>query len=238
MHRIFIACYYLGLRGNLGIVDAVLCMTCVGGDGRLALLRTSEFADNPSQPFHFFTLNGLKWIDWVGVIGVIVTIIGFGITWWQLHRTKTARQAVTEFITTSNREMANSRMTKTLNSLLVQHNKANDAVAQNDRIALQKALEKWTRSCSQVISQLGRAQAVPNGSQAYRQSHQEADRITENKNQFLAARVTVDEALLKLRSSSLQKRLSTEIVYAIGKMHECSNLAVTILEEDQYRKVS
>jgi hypothetical protein len=219
-------------------VDAVSCIACVGVGGRLARLPALELANGPSQPFRFFTLNGLTWVDWATVIGLILTIIGFGITWWQLNRTKTAKQAVTESIMGANRETAGSRLTKTLSSLPSLNNKVYDALDKDDLIALRKALENWTRDCSRVISQLGRVQATPNRTQAHRGSRQEIDQIAESAKQFVAARLAIDEALLKLRSWNRKTQLSTEISHALRKMRECSNLAVMIIEEDQYRKVA
>jgi hypothetical protein len=214
-------------------------MTCIGRDESVARLFKFELANNaPSHPFHFFYLNGLTWIDWVGIIALILTIIGFGITWWQLHRTQTARRAVAEFIKNSNRETANARMTKTLSSLLTLHNKVNDAVGKDDSIALQKALENWTRTCSRVIPQLARVQTLPRRTQIHGRSGQEMGQFAGSAEQFIAARLTVDEALLKLRGISRKTRLASEISHALSRIHECSNLAVMILEQDQYREAA
>lgn len=130
------------------------------------------------------------------------------------------------------------RLNKTLNSLLVLNNKANDALTRDDSIAVQKALQEWTLACSRVISQLGIAQTMPKRARAHRRSHQETDQTPENAKEFISARVTVDEALLNLRTSVRKRRLSTEIAHALGKMQECSALAVTIIEKGEYRKVS
>lgn len=219
-------------------MDAGFCTTCASVAGPLTRLPARELANSPSQPFHFFSLNELTWIDWVGVVGLILTSIGFGITWWQLHRTQTARQAVSQFITNFNRETAATRLTKTLTSLLALHNKVTDAVGKDDPTALRVALESWTQTCSRVIPQLRRTQTTPKQKHTLRRSHYETNQISENAKRFIAARVTVDEAVYKLLSSSRKRRLSMEVTHALSKIHECSNLAREILEENQYEKVS
>src|SRR6202011_2528731 len=87
------------------------------------------------------------------------TVVGFGITWWQLHRTRTARQAVNETRSEINRKTASTRLSQSLPSLRTLYAKARSAAYEKDKQQLRQRLEEWSGKCGPAITMLEQLQA-------------------------------------------------------------------------------
>jgi hypothetical protein len=117
----------------------------VGCGTRASTSALGELAVDNNSPFNFFKLTGLTWVDWATLLGFLLTIVGFGVTLWQLHRTQTAIEAVNYERSSINRSTASTRLTKesfpSLDRLYV---KARSAADDNNRDRLREILERWS----------------------------------------------------------------------------------------------
>jgi hypothetical protein len=106
--------------------------------------------------FHFFRLDGLTWIDWATVAGLILTVVGFGITWWQLQRTRTAQEALSETLALVNEGKASDLFTASVPALRNLYARVVKAAEKNDSSQLAQLLVDWAITCSGAIEQLER----------------------------------------------------------------------------------
>jgi hypothetical protein len=163
----------------------------------LAHLPSGELAVDNNSPFNFFKLTGLTWVDWATLLGFLLTIVGFGVTLWQLHRTQTAIEAVNYERSSINRSTASTRLTKesfpSLDRLYV---KARSAADDNNRDRLREILERWSGVCSEALAQLAQLQERETGR---RRSSADDDQATKAViDHFTSARGKVREAIWKM----------------------------------------
>ena len=198
--------------------------------------KSFELIIDKGHRFDFFTLNGLTWIDWATVAGLILTVVGFGITWWQLHRTYTARQAVNHTRREINRSAAISSFSKSIPSFRTLYEKARSAAYEKDKEQLRQMLENWSRKCEPAILQLEQLQEER---VARRGSRKDDDRVAMVVGNLRSAQNKVKEALRKMDDHPDMLDFEVGIQYALTAMREFSDLAMAIAEDNRYlRKVA
>jgi hypothetical protein len=197
----------------------------------LAHLPSSELAVDNS-PFDFFKLTGLTWVDWATLVGFLLTIVGFSVTLWQLHRTQTAIEAVDHERGRINRSTASGRLTEqSLPSLQSLYGKARSAVEENDRRKLRQTLERWSGTCSQTIAQLEQMQERKTGRN---QSLENDGQTTKDIEQFYSAQGKVREAIWKIDNEEEPKELEEYVRYALKSMSECNDRMREVMERGRY----
>jgi hypothetical protein len=186
--------------------------------------------------FHFFVLSGLTWVDWATIAGFALTIVGFGITLLQLHRTLTTVQAMNYDRGEINRTTATGRLTESFPSLQALCNNARRAAEENDRRKLRQSLDSWAGTCSQVIKQLDKLKSMR---AAHRGETTDDEQVAEAAQQLRSARVIVREALWKIDNEPEIGELESDVRYALRAMSECDDQMQEVLEGAIYlRKVS
>lgn len=202
----------------------------------LAHLPSGELTTD-SSPFNFFKLAGLTWVDWATLVGFLLTIIGFGVTLWQLHRTQTAIEAVDYERGRINRSTASGRLTEqSFPSLRSQYGKARSAVEGNNRRGLRRALERWSETCSETIAQLAQMQERQT---SRHETSADDDRVAKAIELFASTQGKVREAIWKIDNEDERRELEEYVRYAFKSMSECNDRMREIMERDRYlRKVS
>lgn len=194
-------------------------------------LLSIELRIDKQSPFDFFALKGLTWIDWSTALGLILTISGFGITWWQLHRTRTARQAVTETRIEINRSTASERLSKSIPSLRALYTKARSAAYEKDKVQLQRRLDDWSVKCTEAITQLEKLQSRRT---AKRWGRTGDENVAAVLGKLRSAQGRVGEALRKMDEQPDMVDLESGVKYALAAMREFSALAAAMEEESHY----
>jgi hypothetical protein len=199
----------------------------------LAHLPSGELAVDNSIPFNFFKLTGLTWVDWATLVGFLLTIVGFGVTLWQLHRTQTAIEAVNYERSSINRSTASARLTtESFPSLDRLYTKARSAADENDRDRLREILEGWSGVCSEALAQLAQMQGRETGR---RRSSPDDDQATKALiDHFTSARGKVREAIWKIDKGAEISELREDVQYALKSMSECRDHMRGLRERGRY----
>ncbi|HEY4854205.1 MAG TPA: hypothetical protein VII22_25745 [Streptosporangiaceae bacterium] len=212
----------------MGVISSLACEAAVRGSARSCPL---ELVADKAHPFVFFKLEGLTWIDWATVTGLILTVVGFGITWWQLHRTRTARQAVNETRSEINRKTASTRLSQSLPSLRTLYAKARSAAYEKDKQQLRQRLEEWSGKCGPAITMLEQLQAQR---ATHRWKRTGDDQVARVVAKLRSAQSMVGEALRKMDDQPDMVDLESGLQYALTAMREFSDLAAAMVEENRY----
>jgi hypothetical protein len=211
----------------VGVISPLTCEAVVHGP---ACSLPSLFADE-RQPFDFFALSGLRWIDWATIAGLVLTVVGFGITWWQLYRTRTARQAVDDTRSEINQKIASEGLSESLPMLQEIYLKARSAASKRDRRQLRRRLENWSNKCSEAITQL---QQLQERQPKHRRTRQNDDRVADAVKQLQSARNKVREGLRKMDDQPDMEDLELGLQYALNAMSHFSDLAAEMVEGMHY----
>jgi hypothetical protein len=190
-----------------------------------------ELTIDKKPPFDFFTVNGLIWIDWASICGLIITVVGFGITWWQLYRTRTAREAASDTRREINQTTAIKRLNKSLPSFRTIYRQATEAAYQKDKRELRLMLENWLSKCGPAIAQLEQLQERR---VSRRWASKEDDRAARVVEKLQSAQGRVAEALRKMDYQPDMTDLESGVQYALTAMREFSDLAARMREEDNF----
>jgi hypothetical protein len=185
--------------------------------------------------FHFFGLAGLTWIDWGTVLGLVLTVAGFGITWWQLQRTQTAREAVSDTLGHVNAGKAHDNLVKSVPALRRVYDRVVTAAETRDASRLGRLLVDWSRECSRTIANLEQLAA-----RKARMRRSAATDTTEDVaiRKFRSALSMVEEAQWKLGNGGAATDLKSEIKYALAAMRECLIEAEQLLEGRKFERAS
>jgi hypothetical protein len=199
----------------------------------LAHLPSNELVADNSTPFDFFKLTGLTWVDWATLVGFVVTIVGFGVTLWQLHRTQTAIEAVNYERNRINRSTASERLTTgSFPSLDRLYSRARSAAEENDRDRLREIFESWSGVCSEALAQLAQMQEREIGR---RRSSTDGDQaIKAVIDQFTSAQSKVREAIWKIERGAEVRDLQEDVRYALKSMSECKDHMRGLRERGRY----
>lgn len=199
----------------------------------LAHLPSGELAADNNSPFNFFKLTGLTWVDWATLVGFLLTIVGFGVTLWQLHRTQTAIEAVNHERSRINRSTASARLTKgSFPSLDRLYSKARSAAEENDRNRLREIFESWSGVCSEALAQLAQMREQEAGR---RRSSADGDQaIKAVIDQFTSARSKVREAIRRMDWGAEVSDLQEDVQYALKSMSECKDHMRGLRERGRY----
>jgi hypothetical protein len=194
---------------------------------------SGELAVDNNSPFNFFKLTGLTWVDWATLVGFLLTIVGFGVTLWQLHRTQTAIEAVNYERSRINRRTASGRLTtESFPSLNRLYGKARSAAEENNRQRLREALERWSGKCSEALEQLALMQEQETSS---RRESADDDRAAKAViNQFISTQGKVREAIWKIDKGTEISELREDVQYALKSMSECNDQMRGLRERDRY----
>jgi hypothetical protein len=212
----------------VGVIGRLVSDVALRGSVRLP---SSGLVFGNAHRFDFFALGGLTWIDWASVLGLFLTVVGFGITWWQLHRTRTARQAVSDTQTEIDRETASTGLGESLPLLKDICAKARAAAGKRDRKDLRRRLENWSDKCGEAITQL---QQLYEQQPKRRRTRAADDRVADVVQQLRSARSMVREALWKMDDQPQMEDLELGVRYALRAMSEFSDLATEMIEERRY----
>lgn len=176
---------------------------------------------------------GLTWVEWVSVCGVLVTAVGFIITWIQLHRTRTAREAVADKVGEITQNQAAERISDLLPELrnILRQASLN---AEKERLsALRTSLEKWNGTCERIIELLSTPRHV---NTRFRRPGQQVEVDEAMILLFRSCQSKVTEALFRLEDSVVD--LSTATQYARAAMRKCADRADGFTEKQGLEKVS
>jgi hypothetical protein len=203
----------------------------------LAHTPSGEFAVDNNSPFNFFKFTGLTWVDWATLVGFLVTIVGFGITLWQLHKTQTAIEAVNDERSRINRNTAAGRLTtETFSSLNKLYDSARSAAEENNRKRLRSLLERWAGICSEALAQLEQMQEQEAGR---RGASADVNRATKALiDQFTSAQGKVREAIWKMDEGAEMSELREDAQYALKSMGECNDQMRGLRERDRYLRMA
>jgi hypothetical protein len=203
---------------------------------RLVSLPSFQHVGIKDDNYHFFVLTGLTWVDWATIAGFALTIIGFGVTLLQLHRTLTAVQAMNYDRGEINRTTASGRLTESFPALRAECSNARQAAEDNDRRELRQSLENWAGTCSQVIKQLDKLKSIR---AARRGDMTDDEQVAQTAEKLRSARITVREAIWKIDNKTEIRELYSAARYALRSMSECDDQMQEILEGTIYlRRVS
>lgn len=90
--------------------------------------------------------------DWIGVAGLVVSVVGFGVAFWQLIRTANAAKATKSAIERAERRMATNHLLVLLPNFQLIENDL-DAAAQNDDPGLaRRALVAYAHFATEVAA--------------------------------------------------------------------------------------
>jgi hypothetical protein len=148
----------------------------------------------------------LTFSDWLGLVGVALTVIGFGITIFQVVRT---RRAVTGAVGA----IRGASILAALTALLAIEPELEDAVTHNDTAAARQALVKWRLASSEVR---GVAQGDVEVSRALSDSLQDTLVIAIAAHRELDNGVGLTDATSELRGEL--RNVSAEISRVIGTL--------------------
>ena len=98
-------------------------------------------------------MNG-SFSDWIGVLGLAVSVVGFGLTIWQLIRTANASVATRVAIEATARRMSLNHLLVLLPQLRVIEGDLDAAMADEDRKLAIRTLVAYTHTANQVASLL------------------------------------------------------------------------------------
>jgi hypothetical protein len=203
----------------------------------LAHTPSGEFTVDNNGSFSFFKLAGLTWVDWATLVGFIVTIVGFGITLWQLHRTQTAIEAVNFERSKINRNTASGRLTtESFPSLNKLYDSARSAAEANNRKRLRAVLERWSGICSEALAQLEQMQEQEAGRRGASADDNRATKAVID--QFTSAQGKVREAIWKMDGGAEMSELREDAQYALKSMGECNDQMRGLRERDRYLRTA
>lgn len=210
-------------------------MTCVVATSGLARLIASGPAGQAPGTFHFFGLAGLTWVDWATVVGLVLTVAGFGITWWQLQRTQTAREAVSDTLGLVNAGKASDGLVESVPALRRVYARVVTAAERNDASRLDRLLVDWSRECSRMIANL---EELTDRRERMRGSAGTETAAGLAIRKFRSALSKVEEAQWKLVDGCAGTELKSEIRYALAAMRECLIEAEQLLEGRKFERAS
>jgi hypothetical protein len=210
---------------------AVLCGTfeVMGGVAESSWLR--PVLGTPGATWS----QGLTWVDWVSVGGVLLTAVGFVITWIQLQRTRTSREAVADKLGELSSRQTEDRLGDLLPRLRQIHDEASKAAQRNRRQSLIGSLERWNSTCERLIEVLSR----PQSQRSHRFGKQSQGATDEQSIELLrGSQSKVSEALHRLEEELERPDLESATHYARASMRRCADRADALMENQQLKKVS
>lgn len=88
--------------------------------------------------------------DWLALIGFVLTIVGFGLTFWQLRRTKRVAEATQETVYKATDRVRYNQLLVLLPQLQNLEPELDTAVREDDSRVAARTLVRWNQLASQV----------------------------------------------------------------------------------------
>lgn len=161
-----------------------------------------------------------------------MTGVGFVVTWIQLKRTSTAREAVDATVTRIDQETAGERLRTSLPRLRATYVRARDAAHAEDHDDVRRNLEAWSSQAERCIQMLGRLR--PTGVRVKHKS--EHDLVERLIDELRRGQALVRESLSRLERRDQAAEAATR--YARKAMLTCADTADALSENRRYRKAS
>lgn len=99
-------------------------------------------------------MDKLSISDWIGLIGIAVSLVGFGLTIWQLVRTANASIATKNAIASANRRMLLNHLLVLLPQLSTFEADLDAAILADDKPGATRALVQFSHAANQVAALL------------------------------------------------------------------------------------
>jgi hypothetical protein len=99
-------------------------------------------------------MKDLSFSDWLGILGLFTTVVGFGLTIWQLIRTANASVATKAAIEATARRMSLNHLLVLIPQLRVIEGDLDAAMAEDDRKLAIRTLVNYSHTANQVASLL------------------------------------------------------------------------------------
>jgi hypothetical protein len=187
--------------------------------------------ESDNTQFDFFRVDGLTWIEWAGVLGLILTVVGFGVAWWQLWRLRTASEAVDAHVHETNREAAVGRLSDSVPRLRRSYNSASKAARENRKGETQADFESWTSVCSKLVQQVSVAATEVHGRRRV-EVEADADALVRR---LRMAQSKVDDSIFVLRGADCHD-VSDATRYALHAMRLACDECDAWLERSKYHR--
>lgn len=197
------------------------------GPPPLALL-----SDAPPETAWYY---GLTWVDWFSVGGVVLTAVGFIVTWIQLNRTRTSREAVADKLGEISARQTNDRLSDLLPILRQILDESAKALQRGRSASLIECFERWNSTCERVIELLAAPRIVRVGFMR-RGAQVAGDERTVDLLQSSQSKVA--EALRRIDEVADGPELAAATQYARSAMRRCADRADGLMEKQQLKKVS